>query len=539
MKRALLVAGITWSVTGGASADPTELCGTWGTSSATFGPVNLDNTPCENSSCSCIEYGRNTIPCDGAYTDYGFLCAFEAPASMYQAGSAPGCAAWCSDWCASIPPRGEGRGSPSCDAAYFAAYETIGCTGAGGGACGTGAGDPCSGIDDDGDGEVDEGCADGDPSDSSDCAAYVGDPVHVGTGAFVTDSYVDVRYEGTALPMEFVRRYTSNDAWRDSFGAQSTRLARGWFHTYDERLFAGDSGADISDLETYEEDAEFPLIHRTPRGVGRQFLCPDTFTPTTDFDCTSSDGSLDVLSWDATNELWVLQSARGPLTRFHPNGELHRKELPRGAWWEVHYHASGDFDGYIDYVEDHLGRELHFEWDIGTPASTRNENAIYLARLYDLTGSTETTLATFETTDSAMRLIEASSAAGEEEYEYLDTTRSGYATVHHHYLTVIRRDGEEVTTVDYAITDDDFTKPYVTSVVAQDGSYAFRRGTGADVTDVCGTSMSDRLAQVTARSRRRYGSWGARVSCERERLASHAFDRGPRVDCASSGRSRD
>lgn len=62
------------------------------------------------------------------------------------------------------------------------------------------------------------------------CENWRSDPVHVGTGAFVLEPRVDVRYAGTDMPIEFVRRYTSRDAWRPGRmpNQRSTRLARGW-----------------------------------------------------------------------------------------------------------------------------------------------------------------------------------------------------------------------------------------------------------------------------------------------------------------------
>ena len=42
---------------------------------------------------------------------------------------------------------------------------------------------------------------------------YEGDPVHVGSGAFLTEPIVDVRFEGSRVPLEIVRYYGSRSHW--------------------------------------------------------------------------------------------------------------------------------------------------------------------------------------------------------------------------------------------------------------------------------------------------------------------------------------
>ncbi len=99
-------------------------------------------------------------------------------------------------------------------------------------ACG-GDDEQCNGIDDDGDGETDETACEPDGP----CADYRTDPVHVGTGAYLTHPKVDVRYDGPGPTIEFIRQYTSRDGWPfrnlpvHSTERDPNRLGAGWFHS--------------------------------------------------------------------------------------------------------------------------------------------------------------------------------------------------------------------------------------------------------------------------------------------------------------------
>ncbi|MGE0789098.1 MAG: DUF6531 domain-containing protein [Sandaracinaceae bacterium] len=200
----------------------------------------------------------------------------------------------------------------------------------------------CDGVSNDSAGTGDSGTCDPDGP----CMNYRTDPVHVGTGAYLSHPLVDVRFQGTRFPIEFVRGYTSMDGWPATQATQSEldRLGQGWFHTYDEMLYAAD-GLGWPD----PDDAAF--IHRTARGRGRRFVCS---TSGTAGGCTTNDGSLDTLGWDSTNSVWVLEHGSGGETRFIWTGQLYGHGRFNGSnvlleGWTVSRHTS---DQRIDYVED-------------------------------------------------------------------------------------------------------------------------------------------------------------------------------------------
>jgi len=68
----------------------------------------------------------------------------------------------------------------------------------------------CDGSSNNGDGSSDGGACGSDDCQSLNTRT---DPVHVGSGAYLTHPSVDVRFEGSGAPIEFVREFTSMDRW--------------------------------------------------------------------------------------------------------------------------------------------------------------------------------------------------------------------------------------------------------------------------------------------------------------------------------------
>lgn len=332
----------------------------------------------------------------------------------------------------------------------------------------------CDGQDNDGNGSSDEGTC----GDDGLCSNLRTDPVHVGTGAFLTHPSVDVRFAGSEVPITFARRYTSMSAWPDP-SDDPTRLGRGWFHTFDERLFAADSRGDATPTS-----GSSPLIriHRDGDGVGHRFSCAPPHDPSSSFGCAGLGPMSATLTWDATAGEWVLVGRDGTRTEFAATGALLDKHDAAGtAGWSVQYHASGALAGRIDRIEDHLGRALVFVWD----APVAYEELVQLRELRDSTGAV---VASYTHGVTGVHLAGATSAAGSETYEYASMVIDGY-TINLPYLTTIRRDGVGVVTVEY---DHDQSTRYigrgkVTRIVAGDGSFAFRHAGAAD--NLCDTML--------------------------------------------------
>jgi len=332
--------------------------------------------------------------------DAGYDCGAEA-----ICGPAPG---W---WCAGSP-------GPTCG------NET----------CGSSA-ERCDGQDNDEDGQSDEGVCEPDGP----CQNYRTDPVDVGSGAFFTHPAVDVRFEGSSVPMEFVRRYTSMDAWPPR---GPTRIGVGWFHTYDERLFGSDARSQAD--PSFDGKPDRFVVHRTSSGRGRRFTC-GLADASGVFRCTTVDGSLDELRWrpeGPEGPMWELVASDGVTTSFAIGGHLLRKNNTRGQGWKVVYYADGPLDGRMHHVEDHLGRQILFEFEAGV------DNP----RLVGL--SVGERIASFEYLPGGLLLRSAQSAAGNEEYEYfqkraLVLQRDVLAKVWYP-LPVIERQGED----EYGCTSD-------------------------------------------------------------------------------------
>jgi RHS repeat-associated protein len=329
-----------------------------------------------------------------------------------------------------------------------------------------GATEACDGRNSSAAGEADAGSCGDDPV----CENYRTDPVHVGSGAYLTHPSVDVRYVGAANPIEFVRRYTSMDGWYPPHlrARERARVGQGWFHTFDQSLYASDARS----APALPGAAGTQYVHRTAYGNGRRFTCAGD--PQTGATCSVADGSMDVLRYDSTGAFWEIRSGAGVYTRFAADGEL----LSHGWFgtggslvdgWAVTRFATGSFAGHIDYVQDHLGRRLYFRWELF-------ENYPHLARLEDATSAV---LATFTRKSTSLLLETASSAAGSETYRYGSFT-SGTITVSIPHLTAIERAGVQVLTVAY---DDPVSGGIgpgrVLAIQASDGDYAFRYGGAA------------------------------------------------------------
>lgn len=193
--------------------------------------------------------------------------------------------------------------------------------------CGSGSYlEVCDGFDNDGGGQVDEGCPSFDRvADGLTTVSFV----HAPTGQFVPPVRSDVHYAGTALPVVFERVYTSLDYWPYEIGS---RLGTGWFHTYDERVY---------DAATFgpPDSSATEIIHR--RGArGRRFVCSSGT-------CVTNDGSLDTLSWISSGSYWRMQGGDGTRTEFFgtgadwQKGALWRRQTTRGVGWTVAYYTSG------------------------------------------------------------------------------------------------------------------------------------------------------------------------------------------------------
>ncbi|MBZ0119681.1 MAG: DUF6531 domain-containing protein, partial [Sandaracinaceae bacterium] len=372
-----------------------------------------------NGACQCQFSSLYIQPCDGGPPagDVG-LCNYSHSALP---GQDPGCTTIC----------GDGWGLAKCTGAHVT-------TPCGATACAAVFPEQCDGADNDSDGRIDAGaCGEGGP-----CQNYRTDPVHVGSGAYLTHPAVDVRFEGAHNPIEFVRTFTSMDGWPPRFeeARERARLGQGWFHTFDQSLYSATGYGAPNPIGT----AGTVYIHRTARGAGRRFLCNGN--PSTGGACRSNDGSLDTLSYDPTSETWRIDSGSGARTNFDAQGELHSH-----GWfgtsgtlidgWTVGRYSGGALRGRIYSVTDHLGRTLYFIWQTieGMDRLVRLEDAsgVVLASYAPLTGA------------HALLLQSASSAAGTEAYGYSTVTFAPGRTATLPHLTSVVRAGATVVTVTY------------------------------------------------------------------------------------------
>jgi RHS repeat-associated protein len=324
----------------------------------------------------------------------------------------------------------------------------------------TGAPDGCDGQDTSGDGQTDEGCGGGD------CSNYRTDPVHVGSGGFLTEPTVHVQFAGSTVPIRFVQQHVSLDGWSApltrSPDLEPTRLAGGWFHSFDERLFSSALGSSDVPAVTFP-GAAFVVVHRQASVVSRRFSCPSRTSTPADFTCTTVDGSLDRLIYVQATSTWRIEGAAEVAT-FAAGGRLDgRRSYDSLESWTVYYHSSGTYTGRIDYVEDHLGRRLIFVW-VAMPGGQE-----VLDELRDASG---TTLVEFGYDTFGHRLTSTRSALGTEQYAYAVGTGGGTSPI----LTSVQRDGVDTVSVTYQWPDG--THPYaggrVRTIAALDGSFAFR-----------------------------------------------------------------
>ncbi len=327
----------------------------------------------------------------------------------------------------------------------------------------------CDGTDDDDDSRVDEGACNPDGP----CEDRRTDPVIVGTGAYVADPRVDVRFQGPGLQIEFVRSYTSADAWPVQGAASfSTRLGEGWFHTFDERLF-DDTARD--DAGVVDSGSGFVIVHRSRTGHGSQFDCPADEDGSSDFTCDASERNDALLHWRSSSGDWELED--GDLkTVFTADGQLESKADRRGRGWTVTYAS-----GLIDYVEDNLGRQLDFVWDTSLTIPTISELQV-----------DSTTVATFTHEQAGSLLVTADSAAGAESYGYEELS-VGALNLTLPFLTNVVQDGDTVTSVEYDGVGYEW-RGRVRRIITHDGDFTFYYA-GEDQTDSA-CANSDRASLV-------------------------------------------
>ncbi len=284
--------------------------------------------------CTCRAQYRSEGTCGGSPGSGCEVTRWEiAPTETTPGACTPEWIEWCHGNC--VPP------ASACD--WSGPAECGSCS----------PDETCDGVDNDGDGESDEGACD---PDDTPCEDTRTDPVMVGTGIFASHPKVDVRFRGTGPQIEFVRRYTSADHWPAAYeGIEATRIGRGWFHTFDERLYA----ADARSLAT-PTTASVAFILRTATGRGRQFDCGDPVDPGFDFTCSPKDGGTEELRWDPVAEDWSLVDA-GVVTKYWDDGRLLGKYDLHGNGWTVTYDSSTS--STIDYVEDSVGRRMTFGYD--------------------------------------------------------------------------------------------------------------------------------------------------------------------------------
>jgi hypothetical protein len=314
--------------------------------------------------------------------------------------------------------------------------------------CGDVEDEDCDGRDDDEDTRTDEGAC-GVPEPDEPCGASRGEPVHVGTGVFTLHPRIDALYAGSPLPMQFTRYYTSREGWPGPYYASTplhtdrARIAPGWLHTFNERLFKADARSNVALTGT---PTTTTIIHRQPWGTGRPFTCPGAWTGG-DFTCTSSDGSFEELSYDSGTAVFTLKGHDGVYTKFSSSGLLTRKQIgsaAAGFGWTVTYDTSaGALAGFIAYVQDDYGRRMNFVWVVPPVGDGRP----YLSELRDAGG---TLLATFTYSPTVQFLASAQSAAqGTETYAYASGTTAAGNAVWWPYLTTVNVGGANTISVTY------------------------------------------------------------------------------------------
>ncbi len=417
-------------------------------------PVITDGSWTTGDGCTGGYVNEQVYDCDGtAPCSPGESCQCHAD-TTYIAGTDPPCkdASHC------------GAGD-TCNGQYDAAR----C----GGSCGSGI-EVCNGIDDDSDGIVDEGCAPV-PADRSQDMRL---DVRVGSGALVLSSRTDVRYQGSSVPIVLSRSYTSKDGW--PLGDHRV-LGRGWFTTFDERLFASDA---LSAPVHYDDHT---YVHRTASGRGRVFSDPNK-----DGIWTTTDGSLDALTWNGFR--WELADPDGVTTEFDATGRITSRKDTRGQGWTVSYDGNGNLAAVTANAP--LDQQIRFNWSCAATGCTRYQ----LDTVKDVGG---TVLATFTHAHAGLFLLEVSSAMSDEEYAYSEhayASGSDSGNIVLPYLTTILRDGDAAMSVTYDDSQTSIGTGSVSTIQASDGSYAFRYA--GDSRNACpyasrSTLIVDRSTSIT------------------------------------------
>lgn len=332
----------------------------------------------------------------------------------------------------------------------------------------------CNGVDDDHDGSSDESAC----TPSGSCSNYRTDPVHVGNGALYTHPVLDVDLAGSPLPIRFERRYTSLDGWLDGAAfPNASRLATGWFHTFDTRLFGGNA---ITSPTVTSGTTAISLVQRLETGEGRAFSCPAPHDPASTFTCTSRDGSLDTLVWLPSVSRYRVDRADArhfdyyDLTgRFVERRNAERRaNAANGFGWTIAYHASGTFQGHLDRVTDTFGRVLVFEWSTATSG-----RPVLRALRVGRTGDTSFPAAAWFEHDGMLRAAVHGHATGAVpgtsterwEYDYHET--SGGFTGH---LVEVRRGDQTMVSVEIDENADSRLYGRVRHITASDGEYTLR-----------------------------------------------------------------
>ena len=268
----------------------------------------------------------------------------------------------------------------------------------------TGGGGESGGGGDGGGGGGGRGGGTGGGGEGGACENYRTDPVQVGTGAFLSDPFVDVEFAGSDVPITFVRYFSSQTPGGELL-AQRNALGRGWSHTLAERLFAV-NGRDVPAAPTVSA-SPLQYVHRRANGQARVFSCPAPHDPATTFSCTTGDGSLDDLKW-IPGVTWRLITSDATRTEFGANGLLLRHASFDGLqYWTVTY----DANSRPIRVDDHIGRYITLAWT--TPAGTSG-----ISRLVQIKNSAGGTLASYTHDAPGTYLTAVATAASVEHRGY-------------------------------------------------------------------------------------------------------------------------